>query len=183
MSCTVFALPYALAWVIGSVVVGAAGAIQSRDELRDENLDISTYVSEQTLENYCNDIHVINETNFIEKSFETAFMDKELLMKTIEEHGLKGIQEDEFGRISGTVDNYTLTFEKMEADKPYFLRISCTDKDKPEEKIDDLSSEYALNVQEEAYLNIVDKLKANNMEIEDEEVLDDNTIVLTVNLE
>ena len=71
----------------------------------------------------------------------------------------------------------------MEADKPYFLRISCQNTDNAEEKLGDLSSEYALNVQEEAYLNIVDKLKENNMQIEDEEVMDDNTIVLTVNLD
>lgn len=175
MSCTVFALPYALAWVIGSVVVSVARAKQEETS----EVDIVNSYADFS----CNDIQVINETNFIEKSFETAFMDKELLLKTLEEHGIKGIQEDEFGKISGSIDNYTLNFEKMESDKPYFLRISCTDKENPEEKIEDLSSEYALNVQEEAYLNIVDKLKANNMEIEDEEVLDDNTIVLTVNLE
>ena len=55
--------------------------------------------------------------------------------------------------------------------------------DNIEEKVNDLNSEYALNVQEDAYLGIVEKLKENNMEIEEEEVLDDNTIVLTVNLE
>ena len=42
---------------------------------------------------------------------------------------------------------------------------------------------YALNVQEDAYLHIIDKLKENNMQIEEEEVMDDNTIVLTVNIE
>ena len=81
------------------------------------------------------------------------------------------------------MDNYNLSFEKQETDKPYSLKISCYESDNAEEKIGDLSSEYALNVQEDAYLNIVEKLKANNMEIEDEEVMDDNTIVLTVNLE
>ena len=105
------------------------------------------------------------------------------MIKTLEEHGVTDIQENDFGKISGKVDNYNLSFEKQEADKPYFLKISCYESDNAEEKIGDLSSEYALNVQEDAYLNIVEKLKANNMEIEDEEVMDDNTIVLTVNLE
>ena len=40
-----------------------------------------------------------------------------------------------------------------------------------------------MNVQEESYISIIEKLKENNMELESEEVLDDNTIVLTVNLE
>mgnify|MGYP003421077788 CR=1 FL=1 len=46
-----------------------------------------------------------------------------------------------------------------------------------------MANTYTLNVQEEAYMNIINKLQENNMELETEEVLDDNTIVLTVNLE
>ena len=61
--------------------------------------------------------------------------------------------------------------------------ITCLSTDNAEEKVNDLNSEYALNVQEEAYLSIVNKLKDNNMEVEEEEVLDDNTIVLTVNID
>ena len=178
MSCTVFALPYALSWVIGSVVVGAVNA---RDEIGGlNNVDFNNL---DNIQAPCDDVTVITDKHFIEKSFETAFMDKDLLIKTLEEHGVQGVSEDEFGRISGRVDSYALNFEKMESDKPYFLRISCLDTDNAEEKLGDLSSEYALNVQEEAYLNIVDKLKENNMQIEDEEVMDDNTIVLTVNLD
>ena len=88
-----------------------------------------------------------------------------------------------FGKIKGEVDSYSFTFEKMSEDKPYQVTISYLEGNRPEEKLNDLNSEYALNVQEEAYLGIVEKLKENNMEIEEEEVLDDNTIVLTVNLE
>ncbi len=181
MSCTVFALPYALAWIIGSVVVSA---VQSQDEVGGLNADEAVNNTEwNNIQAPCDDVTVISEKHFIEKSFETAFLDKDILIKTLEEHGVKDISENEFGKIYGTIDNYTLNFEKMEADKPYFLRITCPDSDDAEVKLNDLSSEYALNVQEEAYLNIVDKLKANNMQIEDEEVMDDNTIVLTVNLD
>ena len=179
MSCTVFALPYALAWVIGSVVVGA---IQSRDEVGGLDTDIDLK-SLNNIQAPCEDVTVITDKHFIEKSFETAFMDKDILIKTLEEHGVRSISEDEFGKICGAVDNYTLTFEKLEADKPYFLKISCLETDNAEEKLNDLNSEYALNVQEEAYLNIIDKLKENNMQIENEEVTDDNTIVLTVNID
>ena len=181
MSCTVFALPYALAWVIGSVVVGAVNA--SQEFKLDEGMDFSDIDMKNTIPTPCEDVHVISEQHFIEKSLPTAFMDKNILVKTLEEHGVRSISEDEFGKISGAVENYTLSFEKMESDKPYFLRISCPETSNAEEKLDDLSSEYALNVQEEAYLNIIEKLKDNNMQIEDEEVMDDNTIVLTVNLE
>ena len=183
MSCTVFAVPYALAWVVGAVITGA---ISMHDN---QNNYTSTYDTDRIIEEYgrlnnnCDDINIINTQSLIEKTFETPFVDKSLLIKTLEEHGVTEIEENDFGKISGQEDNYNLSFEKQEADKPYYLKISCYESDNAEEKIGDLSSEYALNVQEDAYLNIVEKLKANNIEIEDEEVMDDNTIVLTVNLE
>ena len=185
MSCTVLAVPYAIAWVVGAFVVGAKETIDSLDYIKDEDnfyRDIQE-VDYSKLKQPCDDVHVISENHFIEKSFETIFMDKEILKKTLEEHGIQNIVENEYGQISGSVDSYLLTFEKMEADKPYFVKISCRDSDSAEEKIGDLTSEYTLNVQEESYLNIVNKLKENNMEIEDEEVMDDNTIVLTINLD
>ena len=172
MSCTVLALPYALAWVATVVVSVAMGA----NNKSIENHDISIS------DNICDDVHIISEATLLEKSLETPFMDKNILMKTLEEHGVSNITE-EFGVIKGEVDTYKLTFEKTEEDKPYFVTISYLESDNLEEKMNDLNSEYALNVQEDAYLNIIEKLKENSMQIEEEEVLDDNTIVLTVNLE
>lgn len=171
MSCTVFAVPYALAWVAGTLITAAASGLNNEKQQSFETT------------NDCEDVHIITEKNFIEKSFETPFMDKEILKKTLEEHGVKNINEDGYGKISGVVDNYTLSFEKMEEDKPYFIKINCLVTDNAEEKVKDLESEYTLNVQEEAYLSIIDKLKENNMEIEEEEVQDDNTIVLTINID
>ena len=46
-----------------------------------------------------------------------------------------------------------------------------------------LNSEYAINVQEQSYNHIMEKLKDNNMTVEDEEIQEDNTIVITVNLD
>ena len=175
MSVTVVAIPAALTWAINALIVTSAVAIKA-GEIIAEN--------EQTrnVEEFCNDFHIISEANFIEKSLETPFMDKNILLKTLEEHGVKNIK-DEFNKIQGEYDSYSFSFEKNEIDKPYYLTIKYLEKDNFEEKINDLNSEYALNVQEDAYLGIVEKLKENNLEIEEEEVLDDNTIVLTVNLE
>ncbi len=63
------------------------------------------------------------------------------------------------------------------------LKINCPENVNTEEKINDLNSEYTMNVQESVYLKILDKLKSNNMQLESEEVEDDNTIVVTVNLD
>lgn len=174
MSCTVVAVPYALMWVVGAIATAAATSVNN-----DENIDIFNL---ETTEENCTEDRVITEKHFIEKTFDTPFMDKSILMKTLEEHGVKNIFEWETG-LSGEVDNYKLTFEKTAEDKPYNLRISCLENANAEEKAGDLSGEYAMNVQEDAYLHIIDKLKENNMQIEEEEVMEDNTIVLTVNID
>lgn len=175
MSCTVVAVPYALMWVVGAIATAATSAVVSSNNEVEDIFDLST-------EENCTSDKVITEKHFIEKTFETPFMDKSILLKTLEEHGVKNIFEWESG-LSGDVENYKLIFEKPSPDKPYNLRISCLENENAEEKAGDLNGEYALNVQEDAYLHILDKLKENNMQIEEEEVMDDNTIVLTVNID
>ena len=180
MSCTVIAVPYALMWVVGAVAAAAAATSTAYNNSDDNyNADIFHLTNEN--EN-CSENNIITEKHFIEKTFETPFMDKGILLKTLQEHGVTNIAEWENG-LSGDVDNYKLTFEKPEQDKPYNLKITCLEQDNAEEKAGDLNNEYAMNVQEDAYLHIIDKLKENNMQIEEEEVMDDNTIVLTVNID
>ena len=178
MSCTVVAVPYALMWVVGAIVSAAATTASTAINNRVDP-DIFNLATED--EN-CSEDKVITEEHFIEKTFETPFMDDSILVKTLEEHGVTNLEKWENG-LSAEVDNYKLIFEKPASDKPYNLRITCLEQDNAEEKAGDLSSEYALNVQEDAYLHIVDKLKENNMQIEEEEVMEDNTIVLTVNID
>ena len=182
MSCTVVAVPYALMWVVRAIATAAVNStVKSSNAVNNYNNDLAALGIFNENEN-CSEDHVITEKHFIEKTFETPFMDKAILLKTLEEHGVKNITEWESG-LSGKVDSYKLIFEKTAEDKPYTVKISCLEQDNAEEKVGDLNSEYALNVQEDAYLHIIDKLKENNMQIEQEEVMDDNTIVLTVNID
>lgn len=48
--------------------------------------------------------------------------------------------------------------------------------------ISDLTNEYNLLVQNNVYTNIVNNLDNNNLSLESEEVLEDNSIVLTLNV-
>ena len=182
MSCSVVAVPYALMWVVGAIATAAAtAATKSSNAAENYNNDLASLGIFNESQN-CTEDQVITEKHFIEKTFETPFMDKAILLKTLEEHGVTNIVEWENG-LSGEVDNYKLIFDKPDADKPYTVKISSLEHDDAEEKLGDLNNEYAMNVQEDAYLHIIDKLKENNMQIEEEEVMDDNTIVLTVNIE
>ena len=48
--------------------------------------------------------------------------------------------------------------------------------------VNELKDEYELNVQEQSYMTIKKNLEKQNLSIESEEVLDDNSIIITVNL-
>ena len=127
-------------------------------------------------------IYTLPVDEIVNKEYETQFMDKDILIKTLEEHGVTNIQETYSG-ITCNIDTFSMEFTKPSAELPYVLKLSCREQDCADEKVNDMTSEYALNVQEAAYLSIVEKLKENNMQIENETVEDDNTIVLTINLE
>ena len=177
MSCTVIALPYAIFMIVSSV---AASIVEKASENNNSIGELDTIFNQEIS---CEDIERITEEHFIEKNIETVFMDKNLLIKTLTEHGINNVQEFLSGEIVGSIDGYKFCFMKPSEDKPYSLKISAKQSENVNEKVEDLNSEYALNVQEDTYLSVVENLKNNNMEIESEEVMDDNTIVLTVNLE
>lgn len=183
MSCTVVAVPYALAWVVGALVSSTAAAIveHTRDTIDELHIQDYSNIKNTT----CDNVEIITEKHFIEKEFETPFTDKDILIKTLQEHGCSDIKYEGIGinGVSCKTGNYSLDFKQYSEKEPYKLKISCLENDNSEEKVSDLNSEYALNVQEDAYLQIINKLKENNMEIENEEVQEDNTIVLTINLE
>lgn len=191
MSCTIVALPFALAWLAGNAALVSSVCMLS-DDVRNnigstvETKDFIAKVNDKELPNIydgeCNDVEVISDINIKNVVVETPFTDKEILIKTLEEHGATEIYE-EYGKISGKVDTYLLSFEKIPNKQNYTATIDYLEKTNIDEKLQDLNEEYSLNVQEESYLNIIEKLRENNMEIESEEVMDDDTIVLTINLE
>ena len=186
MSCTIFALPFTLAWIIGSSIAGSVMAVDDlkvEDDFESKN---ETYFDTNGSENIqppCEEVHVISEKQFLEKSFETPFMDKDILLKTLSEHGIENLKENEYGQIKGNCGNYELTFEKNALNSPYNVVIRYFDNYNIDKEMNSLNSEYAINVQEQSYNHIMEKLKDNNMTVEDEEIQEDNTIVITVNLD
>ena len=117
----------------------------------------------------------------LNREFETEITDTDTLIKTLEEHGADNILQEE-SNISCDCDNFHLDFFKA-PDSPYFMRISFKEGAEPEELIDNINMEYRANAQEISYNKIKERLEAQNYKIDEEEIYDDNTIVLTVNLE
>ena len=63
------------------------------------------------------------------------------------------------------------------------MRINYNSDTELEDIVKDINDEYRANAQEISYNKIKERLEAQNLTIDEEEIYDDNTIVLTVNLE
>ena len=126
--------------------------------------------------------------NLLCKEFDTVFVDRDVLIKTLNEHGAENIYY-EGENISCEMEGFMLDFYKPEATEeqafpPYRMKITTKCKESELQSfVDDLNSEYRLNTQEENYVKIKERLDKQNLKIEEEEVFEDNTIVLTVNID
>lgn len=183
MSCTIIALPVSLAYVIAGVALGSVGYMAEKKVIQNHEFEIKDFSNDiEDLKNDVKKFHDIQNINIAETTYITAYTDGKLLIKTLKEYGVENLSVNN-DKIICKVDNYTLKFEKNNVNSQYNLNIICPENCKIDEKINDLNNEYTLNVQEEAYIHILEKLKENNMNVEEEEVLEDNTIILTINLE
>ena len=178
MSCTVVAMPIALGWwLVGGIIAASTTVAATTPRTVNKNYN---YEEIKYLNTNCE-----NEEETIpleETLFKTVFTDKNLLVKTLSEHG-GNIQTETDLKIKCVIDNFELNFERTNPEETFNLKIFHRQSETPETEVNNLDSEYKLNVQEQAYMQLVDKIKNKNMEIEEEEVLEDNTIVLTINLD
>ncbi len=133
----------------------------------------------------------IDEQELSGKEFETNLVDRDTLVKTLLEHGC--IIEKEVGNsVKCSLENIQLEFYKKnnDAKTPYSVKIEINNEltvidtdNKASELLNDIHNEYSINTQEASYNKIKERLEEKNMQIESEEVFDDDTIVITVNLD
>lgn len=113
---------------------------------------------------------------------ETIFMDGDLLAKTMREHGLhvKTVSENEY---TIETESGTLHYFRASGDVPFMLEVTGV-KDLQEllDSLDSLENEYGRNVQKFTYDKVMCSLAEHGMSIESEEVLEDDSILLTLNV-
>jgi len=133
------------------------------------------------VQQYKEENHLNWETEILCQEYETIYTDKGLLIKTLEEHDVKKLEfrgEDIYCRI----EEFKLKFYR-EPNMPYKMEIIYSRNKDVEEVINNLDSEYNRNIQEATYVKIKARLAKNNLQIDNEEVLEDDSIMLTVNLD
>ncbi len=107
---------------------------------------------------------------------------RDVLLKTLEEHGAKSLNSDKYN-IYCELSGMYFWYSKNNEQDAYNLEISkITDEDECSQLLEDLESEYGLNIQELTYRKILERIKDKNMRLEGEYVEDDNSIVLTIDL-
>lgn len=132
-----------------------------------------------------NDIHIEDiSSEIFETEYKTKIVNRDILIKTLEEHDCI-IEKERLNYIKCKIDKLSLEFYKTGENElePYKLKIKCLEECDIETLVEDLSLEYAQNAQEASYNKIIKRLNEKNMKIENEEVFDDDTVVITVNLD
>jgi hypothetical protein len=133
---------------------------------------------------FIGDIHQVEEqlTSESIQSFPSNFRDGQILTRTLKEFGVNPIQGDD-GTITCTVQGTKLTFRQHD-DAPFTLEM----KNPPNLHeiflyLSDVDDEYKRCVQSIVYEKLKQRAADKNLSIESEEVLDDNSIVITLNIE
>ncbi|MDE6138881.1 MAG: hypothetical protein K2F57_05365, partial [Candidatus Gastranaerophilales bacterium] len=97
-------------------------------------------------------------------------------------HGAEEISEtgDE---VSCKLFGMEMVYYKKDGSNGYTLDITqVSNKSECEDVINDLNEEYGLNIQEMTYNKIKERLEFENMRIESETVMEDNSIILTIDI-
>ena len=128
----------------------------------------------QTLENKTGDI-------IKKESFETSFADAELLRQTLMEYGwcVEKISENE---MTVSTTSGILRYTRNSPSEAFRLVLDqISNPDALLEQIRSLETDYGRNVQTYTYQHIKQNL-TENMQIEDEQVLEDNSLLLTIDV-
>lgn len=114
-------------------------------------------------------------------SYPTNFRDGELLFRTLKEFGVNPLRQG--GAIICKVEQSVLTFRQFD-DHPFFVEIqNAPDLKKIYEYLSDVDEDYKRCVQDLVYQKLMQRAAEKQMTVESEQVLEDNSIVITLNVE
>lgn len=188
MSCTISLLPMAIMGLVslattlataGTVTAAGMTGLNAGASLVDK-LNGRNYLKDAL--NNVNSEDVTEVVNIISKEYDTVFADIKLLKKTLEEHGAKEVQYT-YNGLSCKIDCFAIDFYRENENEAFKMKVVQDCKENSENTFEELNLEYGMNTQEESYMKIKERLEAQNLKIAEEEILEDNSIVLTVNLD
>ena len=128
------------------------------------------------------DLRSINEISTTVYTYSTNYTDKGILLNTLTEHGAEEICENGED-ITCKLFGMEMVYYKKEKSEGYTLDITqISNISECQDLINDLNEEYGLNIQEMTYNKIKERLNQENLRLESETVMEDNSIVLTIDI-
>lgn len=125
--------------------------------------------------------HRKNQTEEI-PVLETAFVDADILQKTLTQHGLQ-VQAMSENEMIVHSDSGLLRYFRQEAGLPFSLELrNISNMHELLDSVDELENEYGRNVQSFTYNKVMTGLIEHGMTVDTEEILEDDSILLTLNL-
>ncbi len=116
----------------------------------------------------------------VEQVFQTKFTDKNLLIKALTSIGLNCVEKN--NEITCSSDNYTLIFTNKNNLYEFRIKGNVSNKE-AYQKYKDIDTRYAKELQQEIIQNVKQKVaKSPTMHLEQEEVLEDNSVLLTITI-
>lgn len=109
----------------------------------------------------------------------TNFKDEKLLLKTLSDAGINP-QKGSSGEIECSLNNTVLRFVRTKEDVFQVEMQSSVDRDVIINQLQSLDDDYRRCVQADTYHNLMAKIAERNLSVESEEVLEDNSIVITL---
>jgi hypothetical protein len=112
----------------------------------------------------------------------TIFNDAALLEKTLREHGFSVTLVSEYEVIC-QVGTARLEYTRQALDEPFVVTvIGINNLDSFLAEMECFEREYRQNVQSYTYCKLMENLSANKMKVVEETVLEDNSIMLTIDI-
>lgn len=123
----------------------------------------------------------VNDDNVAIETFPTNFRDGQILFSTLKQFGVNPIYQG--SKISCKVEESILIFSQTQADAPFQVQIkNAPSSSKIYEYLSNVDEDYKRCVQSMVYEKVKARVADKNMEVEHEEILEDNSIVLTINV-
>lgn len=116
------------------------------------------------------------------QSFPTNFRDEQLLVKTLRDYGLQP-KVQQSGGVTCRAGQSTLQFRPAEQG-PFSVEVeNAPNTQQVFQLLSTLDEDYKRGVQAAAYENLMNRVEQKNLTVESEEVLEDNSIVITLNVQ
>ena len=112
----------------------------------------------------------------------TGFADRGLLVETLNEHGLNVLEKEEDHIVVRTAEG-ELYYDRENSGEQYILTArNVRNMEKLIDSLREFEEEYGRNVQAYTYNKVMESLEEHGLSLKQEEVLDDDSIVLTLTL-